>query len=127
MRRTEPRAKDRSDAAACCPAKAAIDQRRLLSLDEASTLEDLFKVLANDTRLRLLHALTLKGELCVMDLAEALEMKPQAVSNQLQRLSDRRILGSRRSGNNIFYRVIDPCVTTLLGQGLSLVGTAEGA
>ena len=81
----------------------------------------MFKVLANDTRLRLLHALVRADELCVTDLAASVGMKPQAVSNQLQRLSDLGILASRRDGNNIFYRVVDPCVRSLLDQGLCLV------
>ena len=51
----------------------------------------LFKMLASDTRLRLLHALSRSNELCVTELADAVGMKPQAVSNQLQRLIDREI------------------------------------
>jgi len=47
-------------------------------------------------------------------------MKPQAVSNQLQRLLDRGILASRRNGNFIHYRIIDPCVVGLLDLGLCL-------
>lgn len=105
----------------CCPPKPDLSERRLLDLEEASELEDLFKVLANDTRLRLLHALARAGELCVTDLAAALAMKPQAISNQLQRLTDRGILAARRSGINVRYRIIDPCVPALLAQGLCLV------
>jgi DNA-binding transcriptional ArsR family regulator len=81
----------------------------------------LFKVFGNDTRLRLLHALVRQGELCVTALAEAVGMKPQAVSNQLQRLADRGILGARRNGSNIHYRIIDPCVPVLLERGLCLI------
>jgi DNA-binding transcriptional ArsR family regulator len=77
--------------------------------------------LANDTRLRLLHALVRSGELSLSDLAEAVEMKPQAVSNQLQRLSDLGVVDSRREGNSIFYRLIDPCVLSLLDTGLCLM------
>ena len=84
-----------------------------------------FKVLANDTRLRLLHALVRAGELCVTDLADAVAMKPQAVSNQLQRLVDRGILGSRREGTSIIYTIIDPCTISLLDQGLCLVDCSE--
>jgi len=80
-----------------------------------------FKVLANDTRLRLLHALVRADELCVTDLAASVGMKPQAVSNQLQRLSDLGILASRRDGNNIHYRLVDLCVRSLLDQGLCLM------
>jgi DNA-binding transcriptional ArsR family regulator len=42
----------------------------------AADLADLFKVMANDTRLRLLHALVREGELCVSELCEQTQMKP---------------------------------------------------
>ena len=48
-------------------------------------------------------------------------MKPQAVSNQLQRLTDKGILRSVRDGtSSIRYRVIDPCIVGLLEQSLCL-------
>src|SRR5438309_2134649 len=78
------------------------------------------------TRLRLLHALIRAEEMCVTDLADTLGMKPQALSNQLQRLSDLGILSSRREGNNIFYRVVDLCVFGLLEQGWCLMEQADG-
>ena len=81
----------------------------------------IFKTLSNDTRLRLLHALVCAGELCVSGLAMALGMKPQAVSNQLQRLLDRGILRARRQGNNVYYRIVNPCVTELLDRVLCLI------
>ena len=109
---------------ACCPPKADIRQRPLLTPEQAAGLMLVFKVLANDTRLRLLHALARAGELSVGDLAAAVAMKPQAISNQLQRLTDRGILGSRREGNSIIYRIVDPCVVGLLDQGLCLTEDA---
>ncbi len=87
-------------------------------------LEATFKTLANATRLRLLHALIRQPELCVTELADAIRMKPQAVSNQLQRLVDRRILAARRNGNHIHYRIVDPCVISLLDQGWCLTDDA---
>ncbi|MHC4447664.1 MAG: ArsR/SmtB family transcription factor [Planctomycetota bacterium] len=108
-----------------CPPKPGLAARRVLSNGAATELAAVFKVLANDTRLRLLHALARDGELCVTDLAGVIEMTPQAVSNQLQRLVDRGILGSRRNGNQVFYRIIDPCVTALLDHGLCLAEDAR--
>ena len=110
----------------CCPPKPELQERPLIDLDLAGEIEALFKVLANGTRLRLLHALARADELCVGELAEAVEMKPQAVSNQLQRLVDRGILGSRRTGSKVHYRITDPCVTNLLDQGLCLFEDAKG-
>lgn len=99
----------------------AVEGRPLLTGAQSTALMRLFKVFANDTRLRLLHALAREGELCVTDLAAAVAMKPQAVSNQLQRLVDRAILGTRRQGTNICYRIIDACVPVLLERGLCLI------
>lgn len=119
MAKASRTAKDR------CPPKPSIEERPLVTPDQASGLVGLFKVFSNDTRLRLLHALVRAGELRVTDLAEAVGMKPQAVSNQLQRLAARGIVGSRRNGNNMLYRVSDPCVPALLEQGLCLLEDAE--
>jgi DNA-binding transcriptional ArsR family regulator len=95
--------------------------RPLLSPVQAGGLASVFKVLANDTRLRLLHALVRADELCVTDLAASIGMKPQAVSNQLQRLSDLGIVATRREGISIHYRLVDVCVRSLLDQGLCLM------
>jgi DNA-binding transcriptional ArsR family regulator len=102
-----------------------LEDRPLLSPEQARRLMRLFKVFANDTRLRLLHALVRAGELCVTDLAGQTSMKPQAVSNQLQGLLDRGILASRRDGNNVYYRILDPCVPVLLERGLCLIECHE--
>jgi hypothetical protein len=52
-------------------------------------------------------------------------MKPQAVSNQLQRLCNLGILRSRRAGVNVHYRVVDVCVRSLLDQGLCMTEEAS--
>jgi DNA-binding transcriptional ArsR family regulator len=104
-----------------CRAKASLQDRSLITTKQALALEGLFGVLANDTRLRLLHEIARHDEVCVGDLAEALEMKPQAVSNQLQRLLDKTIVAARRDGNNVYYRILDGCVMVLLERGLCLI------
>jgi hypothetical protein len=43
-------------------------------------------------------------------------MRPQAVSNQLQHLANRGILGARRNGPYVYYRITDPCVPALLDR-----------
>ena len=100
--------------------KPPIHERPLLTPEQATEIVALFQALANASRLRLLHALARAEELCVTDLAAAVEMTPQATSNQLRRLVDRRIVATRREGNHIYYRIIDPCVPGLLSLGLCL-------
>jgi DNA-binding transcriptional ArsR family regulator len=104
-----------------------LKERPLLSFVEAVKVMALFKVLANDTRLRLLHQLVRGGEVCVTDLARTLGMKPQSISNQLPRLSDTGILAWRREGNNIYYRIVDRCVPILLDQALCIMEDENNA
>lgn len=95
--------------------------RALIDGEDADALTALFKVLANPHRLRLLHALARAGELSVGELADEVGMSVQAVSNQLQRLADQRILVARREGTRSYYRILDPCVTGLLDLGVCLI------
>ena len=104
-----------------CPEKASLQERASMTTEEAIQVESLFSVLANDSRLRLIHEIARHYEICTSDLAAAVEMKPQAVSNQLQRLQDKGIVGRRRDGNNALYRIVDNCVLILLERGLCLV------
>ena len=104
-----------------CSTRPALTDRPLLSFVEAVKVMALFKVMANDTRIRILHHIVRSGEATVTDIAKTLGMKPQAVSNQLVRLSDTRMLASRREGNNVFYRVENGCVAPLLDLALCLM------
>jgi ArsR family transcriptional regulator, lead/cadmium/zinc/bismuth-responsive transcriptional repressor len=106
---------------ACSQTRPELTARPLLSFVEAVKVMALFKILANDTRIRLLHHLVKSGEATVTDLGKTLGMKPQAVSNQLQRLTDTRMLASRRDGNNVYYRVVNGCVAPLLDLALCLM------
>lgn len=109
----------------CCPVRVMLPEQKPITAGQALELEDLFKILANDTRLRLLHTLARVEEMCVCDLAQALDMTPQAISNQLQRLADRGIVATRRSGNMIYYRVVDECVIGLMQKALCLLNDSE--
>ncbi len=93
-------------------------RRQILGLEEAEGLERLFAVLASSTRLRLLHALIRMGDPCMTDLAAAVSMKPQAVSNQLRKLADMGVLRARRHGNHIHYRLEHPALKAMLLAGL---------
>ncbi|MGQ9920958.1 MAG: ArsR/SmtB family transcription factor [Desulfobacca sp.] len=99
--------------------------RPLLVEQECELLATLFKVFANPHRLRLFHALVRAGEIRVGDLATALGMKIQAVSNQLQRLADQGFVAARRDGQNIFYRINNPCLPEILEHGLCLLETTS--
>jgi DNA-binding transcriptional ArsR family regulator len=115
-----------ADVACCapgdpCSVRFPLAERPLLSFVDAVKVMALFKVLANDTRIRILHHIIRSGEATVTDISKTLGLKPQAVSNQLMRLSDTRMLASRREGNNVFYRVENGCVAPLLDLAVCLM------
>ncbi len=66
----------------------------------------LCKILAEPSRLRMLHAL-LHQEMCVCDLAAFLGSSESAVSHQLRHLRHAGIVDRRREKTVLYYRVID--------------------
>lgn len=96
--------------------------RPLLADDESEDLSRLFRILSNQTRLRILHAIARAGEAAVSDIAAEIGSSTQGVSNHLQRLTDQQIVATRRDGNRIYYRLIDPCVGGVMELGLCLLG-----
>lgn len=108
-----------------CSPKPGIEKRALVDAEQAGQLEELFKVLGNDTRIRLLHVLIREKETSVNEIADQLGMSAQAVSSHLQKLSLSGIVGSRREGTFVYYRVLDPCVPILLDRGLCLLEERE--
>lgn len=100
----------------------ALAQRPLIAAPEVDELAGLFRVLSSDTRLRVLHAIARAGEVAVGDIASEVEASTQTVSNHLQRMADQQIVATRRDGNRMLYRLIDPCVGGLIELGLCLLG-----
>jgi DNA-binding transcriptional ArsR family regulator len=101
--------------------KPPLAERPLVTHAQAAALVGLFKVLGNDTRLRLLYAMHRRGEVSVGELAEQVGLRLQAVSNQLQRLSDRGMVAARRDGARIMYSIADPCIPAVLDLALCLL------
>ena len=86
-------------------------------------LTEIFRVLGDPTRVRILDALS-RGDLCVGDLAAQLGVTESAVSHQLRLLRGARIVRPRREGRMIFYSLDDRHVLELFEQGLRHVQEA---
>lgn len=89
----------------------------LLEDDAAAGLAEVFSLLGDRTRVRVLHALTL-GELCVCDIAAALNISSSAISHQLRLLRTAKLVKARKEGKNVFYSLDDNHVHSLIAQGL---------
>ncbi|MGH8905332.1 MAG: ArsR/SmtB family transcription factor [Egibacteraceae bacterium] len=86
----------------------------LISSEEASRLAELFRLLGDPTRTRILYALLEAGELCVCDLAAVVDASETGVSHALRLLRTAGVVRNRRDGRMIYYRLDDAHVRMLL-------------
>ncbi len=86
----------------------------LLPDDEVEQLTQLFRLLGDGTRARLLYALLEAGELCVCDLSAATGTPETNVSHALRLLRTAGIVKVRRAGRMMFYSLDDAHVRMLL-------------
>lgn len=73
---------------------------------------DRFKLLSEPMRLRLIHAL-IEGEATVSSLVERIGATQANVSRHLQTLAQAGILGRRKEGLHVYYRIEDPSILEL--------------
>ena len=80
-------------------------------------IAELFKGFADVTRVQILMLL-LNGEMCVNDIAQAVELTQSAISHQLRLLKQMHLIKYRREGKNILYSLADDHVQTIIQMGL---------
>lgn len=80
-------------------------------------LADLFRVFGDSTRIKILYALH-DNELCVQDIANAVQLSQSAVSHQLRVLKDTKLVRFRRDGKTVYYALDDDHVRSILSMGM---------
>jgi len=91
-----------------------------LTANHVRKLAEIFKVLSDETRLRILRTLE-KEELCVTDIVKRTKVSQSAVSHQLRVLRQMDLARSQRKGKNIYYRIADGHVFSIVRDGLEHV------
>jgi DNA-binding transcriptional ArsR family regulator len=81
---------------------AGNDDQPSLEEDQVSLIVEVFRMLADATRIQLLWSL-IDGELSVNDLAERVSKPAPSVSQHLAKLRMARLVRTRRAGTTIFY------------------------
>ena len=89
------------------PERVAQARKRGISAEDASRLSSLLSLLSDPARTRILYALDLVDELCVGDLALALEISEDAASYALRLLRTAGFVQTRKQGRVVFYRLAD--------------------
>ena len=93
-------------------------QAQMLEERQLSAVSEFFKVLGDETRMKIINALA-HEELCVSDLSAALEMTQSAVSHQLKLLRMAHQVKARREGKSIYYSLDDQHVIDILEEALT--------
>ncbi|MGG2067205.1 ArsR/SmtB family transcription factor [Bacillus sp. S14(2024)] len=88
--------------------------------DSLSQVAELFKVLGDRTRTRILHAL-FEAELCVCDLAYLLGMTQSSISHQLRVLKQAKLVKNRKEGKVVYYSLADDHVIRIFEQAFEHV------
>ena len=96
------------------PERVAATRRALVGVDEVEALAEVFKLLGDPKRARILFALLEAGELCVCDLAATVEMSETSVSQAMRLLRSGGVVRNRREGRIVYYRLDDDHVCALL-------------
>lgn len=93
-------------------------QPERISEEKSRQTAELFKVLGDATRVKILYYL-LKSELCVCDLTVLVGASQSAVSHQLRVLRNLRIVYGRKEGKQVIYSICDDHVRRLLEEALA--------
>ena len=101
--------------------------RGLIGAAEASRLADLFKLLGDPTRARILYALLDAGEMCVCDISETVEIPESTASHALRLLRTAGVVRNRRDGRMVHYSLDDAHVRMLLELSLQHLRHEQGA
>ena len=80
-------------------------------------LADLFRVFGDSTRIKILYALH-DSELCVQDIADAVQLSQSAVSHQLRLLKTSKLVKFRREGKAMYYSLDDDHVRSMIALGM---------
>ncbi|MEK4701446.1 metalloregulator ArsR/SmtB family transcription factor [Solibacillus sp. FSL R7-0668] len=76
-------------------------------MPELTAVSKLLKVLSDETRLKILYALTIEQRLCVCDVATIIEASIATTSHHLRNLKENGLAKSTREGKLMYYSLAD--------------------
>lgn len=104
----------------CCVNQKNVDIviEQLIGEDDIVDISEIFKILGDPSRIRIVAALRIK-ELCVGDIAALMEISLSGVSHQLRLLKNNRIVKTRRDGKMMYYSLDDDHIESLIDVALN--------
>lgn len=95
-------------------------RRELERMEEFQTVAEIFRQLADPTRVRIFWLLC-HCEQCVVNLSAMLAMSSPAISHHLRALKNSELIVGRREGKEVYYRAADTRQSALLHQMIEQV------
>ncbi|WP_228548351.1 ArsR/SmtB family transcription factor [Sporosarcina obsidiansis] len=83
-------------------------------LPDVGEMVQIFKALADETRLRIAYSLTMESEMCVCDVAAVIQSSSATASHHLRYLREHSLAKSERRGKMVYYSLADKHVADLV-------------
>lgn len=83
-------------------------------MPEVAGMVEIFKALADETRLKIAYALTITDEMCVCDVAAIIEVSNATASHHLRYLKEKALATSDKKGKMVYYQLADHHVVDLV-------------
>lgn len=93
-------------------------KKDFLNEEESIDIAEFFKVLGDNTRIKIIYALS-KEEMCVCDISALLSMSQSAISHQLKALRVAKLVKFRKDGKVTYYSLSDAHVESIFNQAKS--------
>ncbi len=92
-------------------------RKKMLGSELTVQVSDIFKILGDPTRVKILYAL-FQEELCVCEISALLGMSQSAVSHQLRILRSSNLVKFRKEGKAVYYSLADEHIIKLIEMGV---------
>lgn len=105
----------------CNAVNEKLVKEALTALPSENTIQklaNLYKIMGNDTRCKILYSLSI-NEMCVCDLSNVLSMTKSSISHQLSKMREAGVVKCRRDGKEVYYSLDDEHISSLFAISLA--------
>lgn len=90
-----------------------------MSDDQIQDITKVLKAVADQTRVKIISALTIEEELCVCDVANILDCSVATTSHHLRTLKKAGLTSTRKEGKTVFYKLSDHYMANFIIHAIS--------
>lgn len=104
----------------CIHEEKVNNAKERLEMTDSKNISSLFKILSDENRFKILHALAYEDQLCVCDVANIIGATIANTSHHLQSLKKMRVVDSKKIGKLVYYFSSDDRIVELIAVGKKL-------